>query len=283
MPELITKIVKHRLEPEQFHSVYTLLDKALHPKPTSDLATLERSEREDELAAWLDHYDIEESWVIAETLVETGLTTADLNALTAQISKRALPDIIIWIEDVLNAKRMLENVGSAVGRISDLVAAVKTYSHMDRASDKHSIDVHKGLENTLTMLNHKLKKNNIRVTRKYQADLPPIPVYVGELNQMWTNLIDNAIDAMHDGGELRICTELEDTCIAVKIIDNGPGIPAEIQTRLFEPFFTTKEVGEGTGLGLDIVQRIVTQHHGDIRVASESGRTEFTVRLPLKT
>ncbi len=156
---------------------------------------------------------------------------------------------------------------------------MKSYSHMDNTSQKEA-DVHEGLENTLVMLGHKLKKGNVRVTREYE-DLPPVCAYGGELNQVWTNLIDNAIDAVHGDGNIKIRTARENDRVLVEISDDGPGIPEEIRGRIFEPFFTTKDVGKGTGLGFDVSYRIVEVLGGEIRVFSEPGDTRFQVRLPI--
>ena len=152
---------------------------------------------------------------------------------------------------------------------------------MDRSPEHKPTDVRQGLDNTLTILGHKLKQKNIRLARDYQDDLPTIPANAGELNQVWTNLIDNAIDAMGDGGQLRIEARSDDSGVHVKVIDDGPGIPDDVRPRIFEPFFTTKGVGEGTGLGLDIAMRIVKTHRGQIDVQSRPGRTEMFVRLPV--
>ncbi len=154
---------------------------------------------------------------------------------------------------------------------------------MDRAGDKQAIDLREGLDSTLVMLGHKLKKKSVRLEREYAVDIPKVAAYPGELNQVWTNLIDNAIDAVPDGGLIRIEAARDSlSSAAVRVIDNGPGVPPEIQSRIFEPFFTTKPVGQGTGLGLDIVERIIVQQHGgSVELESEPGRTVFAVRLPV--
>jgi signal transduction histidine kinase len=152
---------------------------------------------------------------------------------------------------------------------------------MDRSPEHKPTDVRDGLDNTLTMLSHKLKKKSVQLARDYQQDLPTIPANAGELNQVWTNLIDNALDAMNDGGNLRIDVRQQDAWVAVRVIDDGHGISDEVRARIFEPFFTTKAVGEGTGLGLDIAMRIVKTHQGHIEVQSKPGRTEMCVRLPV--
>jgi signal transduction histidine kinase len=174
--------------------------------------------------------------------------------------------------------RLVEQIDSGTSRISELVRAIKQYSYMDQAPEQE-VDVHDGLENTLIMLHYRLKYG-IAVVREYERSIPAICAHGSELNQVWTNLIDNAIDAMNGKGELVVRTAAEFGRVLVEIRDNGPGIPPELQDRIFEPFFTTKPVGEGTGLGLDTVYRIVQKHRGDIRVESVPGRTSFQVRLP---
>lgn len=175
---------------------------------------------------------------------------------------------------------MVAEIASSAERISSLIASVKTYSHMDRSVEHELTDVREGLDNTLKMLAHKVDKKGIRLERDYQEDLPTIPAHAGELNQVWTNLVDNAIDAMEDGGALRIEAKQDDLGIVVSVIDDGPGIPDDLRQRIFDPFFTTKEVGEGMGLGLDIALRIVRTHRGRIDIQSKPGRTEMRVHLP---
>jgi signal transduction histidine kinase len=171
-------------------------------------------------------------------------------------------------------------IESSAGRISELVKAIKEYSYMDQAPVQE-IDVHQGLESTLVMLKYKLK-HGITIEKQFDKTLPRVYVYGSELNQVWTNLIDNAADAMKNGGKLTIRTAPDNNCVLVEIRDTGPGIPKEIQSKIFEPFFTTKKMGEGTGLGLDTVYRIIRKHHGDVRVDSQPGNTRFQVRIPFQ-
>lgn len=220
--------------------------------------------------------------MLAETFVSAGLAPADLDAIAGLIPAAALPDVVAWLETSLAADRLLHEIDAASARISELVASVKSYSHMDRAADKQPVDVRQGLDTTLTMLGHRLRQKHIRLERTFEDDLPEIQGFPGELNQVWTNLIDNAIDAMDEGGTLRVQATRDGAVVCVRITDDGHGIPPEIQARIFEPFFTTKGVGEGTGLGLDLVQRIVReQHGGEVHVASEPGRTVFSIELPV--
>jgi signal transduction histidine kinase len=249
---------------------------------TVHFTPLERGQCEEEVGEWLEEHGVPQPWIVAETYVDVGLCRADLDQWAAPLPSGSVAHVLAWVEASLATDRMLNEIGDAGSRISELVAAVKAYSHMDRGVDKQPTDVRQGLDSTLRMLGHELKKRKVNVERQYAADLPPVTAYPGELNQVWTNLIDNAIDAAPEGGRIRIEAAHEDSLVTVRIIDNGRGIAPEIQPRIFEPFFTTKPVGEGTGLGLDIVQRIVSQQHGgQVAVASKPGETVFTVNLPL--
>lgn len=244
------------------------------------LSPLEQSDREDALADWLEEHEIANAWQLAPTLVSAGVNAEGLHPLTQQLNPEAFSEALIWLEVTLSIKGLVKEVEQSTTRISELVQAIKNYSYMDQAS-LQEIDLHQGLENTLTILNHKLK-HGITVKRDYNQQLPKIYAYGNELNQVWTNLIDNAIYAMKGHGEIRIRTTRENESVLVEIADNGSGIPPEIQPRIFEPFFTSKGVGEGTGLGLDITRRIVVgQHHGNIRFDSSPGDTRFQVRLPI--
>jgi len=255
---------------------------------TLPLDPLTQSDREDALSEWLEQQTISDGWKLASTLVSAGVDKECLSAMLLRSSANATPmsvnallAALNWLEATLTVADLADTVEQSTTRISDLVKAVKDYSYMDRAP-LQEIEVHKGLENTLTILHHKLK-HGITVSHNYDLELPHICAYGSELNQVWTNLIDNAINAMKDQGELTIRTKRDIDRVLVEIADNGPGILPEIQSRIFEPFFSTKGVGEGMGLGLDIARRIVVQqHHGDVRVISQPGDTCFRVCLPLK-
>jgi signal transduction histidine kinase len=184
---------------------------------------------------------------------------------------------------LLVTDRMVQDIGESARRIATLVNSVKTYTHMDQGQEKQYADIRIGIKNTFQMLIYKIKKGNITVVKEFDETLPPVKAQIGELNQVWTNLIDNALDAMESRGKgtLTIKTERDREFVQVSIIDDGPGIPEEIQSRIFDPFFTTKEMGKGTGMGLEVVQRIVRQHNGSIKVISEPGRTEFRVCFPI--
>ncbi len=247
------------------------------------LSPLERGEREEELTTWLEARGVAQGWEIAGTFADAGLGVEDLESFEGKVPAVALGDALGWVECGIAAERMVTEIASSSERITSLIASVKTYSHMDRSSEHKLTDVREGLDNTLTMLRHKLERKNIRLARNYEEDLPMIPANAGELNQVWTNLIDNAIDVMEEGGELRIETKQNESRVEVDVIDDGPGIPDDVRPRIFDPFFTTKEVGEGSGLGLDIALRIVKTHRGHIDVRSKPGRTEMRVQLPISS
>jgi signal transduction histidine kinase len=245
---------------------------------------LERSDREDHIVAWLEKRDVTRPWELAPALVEAEADDDCLEKLSAQFPGKVLEFALRRTAATIEVEKTLRQIESSAARISDLVKAIKEYTYMDQSGDKE-IDLHEGLESTLTMMHHDLK-NGINVRREYDRSLPKICAKGSELNQVWTNLIDNAIDAMAEQakagrGQITIHTARDGVFVLVDIIDNGPGIPPEVKSRIFDPFFTTKPVGEGTGLGLDTVYRIVRQHGGDVRVDSHPGETHFQVRLPI--
>jgi signal transduction histidine kinase len=243
---------------------------------------LERGDREDELAAWLEAHGVERAWDLAPELVGAGLDAAGADRLGESLPAEALGPALEWLAAGLRARALASEVEEGATRVAGLVKAVKEYSYMDQAPEQE-IDVRTGLDSTLIMLGHKLKRGDVRVERDYDPDLPRITAHGSELNQVWTNLIVNALDAMDGSGTLTLRTAREGDRVLVEVGDDGPGVPEEIRERIFEPFFTTKDVGEGTGIGLDVSHRIVVgQHHGDLRVVSEPGHTRFQVRLPLK-
>ncbi len=245
------------------------------------LDALAQSDREEELTEWLEERDVADAWKIAPTLVQAGLDVTELSAMATNLPANALGDVLHWLSATLDASALAGQIEQSASRISELVQSVKAYSYMDQGSVQEA-DIHNGLESTLTMLGHKIRKKNITVERVYDRDLPRLDVYGSSLNQVWTNLLDNAIDAVSDGGKIVVRTAPDVDRVLIEIQDNGVGIPEDIRDRIFEPFFTTKSVGSGTGLGLEISRRIVVgQHKGDIRVTSEPGDTRFSVRLPL--
>jgi signal transduction histidine kinase len=245
----------------------------------SPLDSLVRSDREEALTQWFDQHNIPEGWKLAPSFVSAGLDAEWLERLTEKLVPISHAAALNWLDSRLTLHSLLKLVEQSTARVSDLVKAIKSYTHMDE-SPMQEIDIHEGIESTLTMLGYKLKK--MQVVRAFDRSAPRIMAYGSELNQVWTNLIDNAIDAVDGSGKICVGTFVEDNQVVVEIVDNGRGIPPEVQTRMFEPFFTTKAVGSGTGLGLLISNRIVADRHGgEIEFESKPGETRFKVRLPL--
>lgn len=240
---------------------------------------LERSDLEVEIQDWLESRGVEDAWEIAPELVNSGWSLVDLQGLSAETDGEELAPIVRWLGADIQVTALLEGVQQSSERISQIVNSVKSYIYLDQAPI-HEVDVHEGIENTLVILNHKLKQG-VTIVREYSQNLPKIEAYASELNQVWTNLIDNAIDAMGGRGQIIIRTHQEDNYVVVEIEDNGAGIPEDVRLRIFEPFFTTKGPGVGTGLGLHITNNIIHRHNGLIQVESRPGATVFKVSLPL--
>lgn len=246
----------------------------------SSLDSLTRSGREETIETWLDDNQIANSWEIAPVLVNLDMNLDDLTQLADQFPEAQLAPVLTWLQGAFTCHSLLAEIREGSARITSIVKALKSYAYLDQAPIQ-AVDVHEGLDNTLVMLRSKLKQG-VAVHRHYAPDVPRIEAYGSELNQVWTNIVDNAIAAMNGQGELALHTFVEDSWVVVEICDNGPGIPPAIQSKVFDPFFTTKPPGEGTGLGLNISHNIIVQkHQGQIAVVSQPGRTCFTVRLPM--
>jgi signal transduction histidine kinase len=244
------------------------------------LTAMQASDREDELGDWLDGHGVAGGWDMAPSFVAAGLDVDCLEEIAGSVDRGLLEQSLRWIGYALETEQLMTDIEDASARISSLVSAAKQYSQLDRASHQW-IDVHDGIDSTLVMLTHKIGKG-IRLVKDYDRTLPKVPGHPAELNQVWTNLIDNAVQAMNGQGTLTVRTGRDGERVLVAICDTGPGVPPELHRRVFEPFFTTKPVGEGTGLGLDIAYRIVVnQHGGDLTMTSVPGDTRFEVRLPL--
>ncbi len=278
---LALKYIEQHFTPTQLDRILQLKRVDIkHAVTFQHLDSLAQIDLEDELTDWLESQGIVDGWKLAPTLIAGGLNTLALEAISSQVATNTLGDVLAWLEATLAVTSVLKVLEQSTDRIFEIVNAIKAYSYMDR-DPLQDVDLHEGLDNTLTILSYKIKSRRITVIREYDQNLPCIPAYGSALNQVWTNLIDNAIDAVGEGGKVWVCTSKEKDYIIVEIADNGPGIPPEIQSRIFEPFFTTKEVGAGTGLGLEIAYRIIVgQHNGDIRCFSKPGDTRFQVRLP---
>ncbi|GAC1662347.1 MAG: ATP-binding protein [Candidatus Acidiferrum sp.] len=249
-------------------------------KPAEFKDEFARVEREEAIQSWLETRCVDEAWKLAPLLADANLTDEHLESYAVDAGPALGPELTRFAT-LLEMDRVAEELEHSTSRISDLIAAIKEYSYMDQAS-LQEVDVQRSLETTLTIMNHKLKRG-IHVQREFASDLPKVLAYGSELNQVWTNLIDNAADAMQDAGKLTVRAVRENDYLLVEIADTGPGIPPEVQSRIFEPFFTTKGVGEGTGLGLDIAHRIVRKIRGMITVKSQPGDTRFQVRIPIQS
>jgi signal transduction histidine kinase len=256
------------------------LERELAQRTAVHLDSLERSDYEEQVAASLERHGVEGGWDLAPVLVGAGCDAAWLDSVVAQFPPEALADLLARVAASLAIGNLLDEIEHSSTRITELVGAIKEYTYMDQGPEQE-IDIHHGLENTLIMLRYRLK-HGVRVKLDFDRTLPRVCARGSELNQVWTNLIDNAVDAMNGNGELRIRTARELDRVLVEIADNGSGIPPEMLDHIFEPFFTTKGIGKGTGLGLETARRIVREHGGEITVESAPGATSFQVRLPLQ-
>jgi signal transduction histidine kinase len=276
----LRRLAETAIAPAQFIAL-DALRREIGPQP-ADTDPLDLGDREDALTDWLEEHDVERPWLIAPPLAAAGCDVAWCERAAALLEAASLGPGLEWVANSLASAALLDEVKESTGRISALVSAVRSYSQLDRASI-HTTDVREGIESTLVMLGHKLR-NGITVVRDYGDDVPGIEAVAGELNQVWTNLVDNAIDAMADNGTLRVSTRAADGGgVVVEVGDTGNGMPEEVRLRAFEPFYTTKDVGEGTGLGLDISRRIVERHGGEISIEQRPGETVLRVRLPLRS
>ncbi|GAB4027572.1 sensor histidine kinase [Spirosoma koreense] len=287
-PEAFKSIMQLELTAKQVDTVQEMFFKKVDQQRTAGnqrLTLMERSNREDELTDWLDDHGIDDSMDLAGPLVEFGFTVEDLDWILDKIGDENLAGVANWLVNNLVTEKLVVDISEASKRISTLVNSIKNYTHMDRGVGKEEVVLGEGIRNTLTLLDHKVRHKHINLALTIPDDLPTVCGWPGELNQLWTNLIDNAIDALPDGGKIEISSQSDHqagglTFVLTRIIDNGPGIPQDIQDKIFEPFFTTKPIGQGTGLGLDVVQGVVKHHNGSIKVMSKPGHTEFCVCLP---
>ena len=282
VPENFKRVIKIQATDEIVNKVNDLVFSKIAQSESPALSLKEKTVLEDEITEWLENHDIDDAYDWVETFADYQLNVSELEQVESWVQQKDLVPILGWINQVLTTEKLVNEIEEASRRINALVSSVKEYTHMDQAPEKQKTDIHIGIRNTLTMLNHKLKKNNVKVIENFQPDLPLANIFVSEMNQVWTNLIDNAIDAMEGRSEniLTITTLTDRDFINVVIQDNGPGIPDEIKDNIFDPFFTTKSIGKGTGIGLEVVDRIVRNHHGKIELKSKPGKTEFKICLP---
>ena len=275
----LAQLAGEEISARQFAALDMLRREAEPSAPVQDPLVL--ADREDALSGWLTRHGIAREWDIAPPLAAAGIDVAWCERAAAVLEGPALQAGLEWVASTFSVATLLSDIKESSRRISGLVTAVRSYSQMDRASMQR-IKVTDGLESTLVMLKHKLG-NGVTVVRDYGADVPDIEAYAGELNQVWTNLIDNAIDAMDGAGTLRLATRAEGADVVVEVADTGPGMPPDVAARAFETFYTTKDAGEGTGLGLDIAQRIIVERHGGtITIDSQPGETVLRVRIPAR-
>jgi signal transduction histidine kinase len=275
----LRRLADDEISAEQFAAL-DALRREIEPQG-ADPDPLVRADREQALSSWLTRHGIEREWTIAPPLAAAGVDLAWCARAASILQESVLAPGLEWVASTFSVATLLAEAKASTRRISELVAAVRSYSQLDRAS-MQQIDVTDGLDSTLVMLGHKLR-DGVTVVREYSADVPRIEAYAGELNQVWTNLIDNAVDAMDGRGTLRVATRVEGDTVVVEISDTGPGMPSQVASRAFEAFYTTKDVGEGTGLGLDIARRIVVERHGGtISIDSRPGDTVLRVRIPVR-
>ncbi len=278
---LTNELPYSKLTQEQLASLAALRGKVETNKASGPPADpMLQSDREAELQSWLEGLGVSDAWELAPSLVSSGWDLKQLRDLENTFGSAPLPAVLRWLAAGSLVYSLLDEVDMGSGRISEIVRSVKAYSYLDQGPVQQ-VDIHQGLEDTLVILRHKMKEG-IQVSREYAADLPIIEAHGSELNQVWTIIIDNAVDAMHGHGAITLRTAQSGDHMTVQIEDNGPGIPAAIQKRIFDPFFTTKQPGQGTGLGLNIAYNIVKNHYGSIGVTSEPGKTVFEVTLPIR-
>jgi signal transduction histidine kinase len=288
MHELSLKFKECDLTREQKNCMIDLQQQALGVKQPLMMNSLEQSDAEEALAEWMESANIENAWKMAPTLVSIGMDAEELECARKEFDAPMLSDALSWLEAMISSMQLVGTIEESIGRVTDLVRAVKSYAYEGKGL-KQSIDINDSIHATMIILAHKLREKEIVVEKTFAPDLPPLHSECTGLNQIWTNLLDNSIDAVSQHGVIRVRTWAEkksanpddphaDLCISVS--DNGVGIPLESQPLIFDPFYTTKPVGVGTGIGLGIVQRIVEQYGGSIRFTSEPGNTEFVIRLP---
>ncbi|MEO1023493.1 MAG: ATP-binding protein [Bacteroidota bacterium] len=281
-PDKFKAVMNIQLTFEQVDVVNELVFRKAGKGPTNDMGLMERTNLEDELGDWMDDENIEQAYDFAQTFSEYCFSVDDLEFVKEHVTDSHLPSVLGWIEDVLITEKMVTEMEEAARRVSDLVSSVKTYSHMDQGQDKERVELKKLIKSTVTILNHKVKLKQVEVDYQFPPELPEFFGYISELNQVWMNILDNALDALPDEhGKIEIEAKPNGEFIYLFFRDNGSGIPEDIRSKIFDPFFTTKDIGKGTGLGLDVVRKIIEKHNGSIEVASEPGNTEFTLCFPL--
>lgn len=282
-PDRFKQVLKIDMTDEQVDAVNELLFNKVKGG-IKELPLMEKNSREDEMLDWMEDNGVEEGEAMVDDFIDYDISIDDLELIASQVPTAHQNAVFGWVNQVLVTERLVHEIGDASQRIGDLVFSVKSYTHMDQAQDKSKTDIHTGINNTLTMLDHKLKEHKIEVIRAYGESVPEPEILPGAINQVWTNLFDNAIDAMEDGETrtLTIKTSADRDYVQVEVVDTGTGISEEVMDNIFDPFFTTKAIGKGTGLGLENVQQIIKeQHSGLIDVRSNGGGTRFIICIPI--
>ena len=279
--KLTEEILKSKATFDQIDYLSKIVKEKDAARKNIKLSTLQRMDHEEEIADYLEKINIISYREQAETLTENGFTASEIKNISSDLGIECLASLLPWLENLLSSKKIIKDLEDASVHISTMVGAIKSHVQMDRSNDMKPTHIHTDIENTLTLLGFKLREKNIQVVKEFSEHLPEVHAFIGELNQVWTNLIDNAIYALPKNGILTIKTFYDVKNVIIQIIDNGTGIPIEIQSRIFDPFFTTKKLGEGTGIGLDLVNRIIKRHHAEIKVNSVPGNTVFEICIPI--
>jgi len=286
--EISLKFKERDFTAEQKHCMFDLQKHALAVKQPLMMNSLDQSDAEEALAEWMESANIENAWKMAPTLVSIGMKASELESVRNNFDGPLLGEALSWLDALVSSMQLVGTIEESIGRVTDLVQAVKSYAYEGKGQ-RQTIDINNSIHATLVILGHKLREKEIVLEKSFAADLPPLHSECSGLNQIWTNLLDNAIDAVPQHGRISVHTWAEQstadpkkphTDLCISVTDNGSGIPLESQEHVFDPFYTTKPVGVGTGIGLGIVQRIVEQYNGVIRFSSEPGDTKFVVRLP---
>lgn len=281
--ELTKELLACNIAANSIEQVHKLVAAKASTGPSrTKCSALQRMENEDRIADWLSTNGLQ-SREIAETFAEHDFSIDELEQLKSWLGQNEFVCLGPWLENLISSRKIIHDLANASTRISGLVGSIKSHVHMDRTMDQQPTNIHRDIENAITLLGFKLREKSIEVIRNYTDGLPEVPAFVAELNQVWTNIIDNAIFVLPKNGTITIQTSFDQKNVEIAISDNGPGIPPEIQGRIFDPFFTTKKVGEGNGIGLDIVSRIIKAHEGTVTVSSERGHTQFCISLPTKS
>lgn len=282
-PEDFKEVITMKITSEETDQINAIIfPKIAQLGHFEDLSLMEQEIRKDDLIDWLEDHEVKQAEDVADTFVEFAISEEDLDQIAAILAPEALSPVLRWAQRIFNTEKIVVEIREAAGRIAELVSSVKSYTHMDQDSSMEARNIHEGIKSTLMMLKHKLKQKQLTLEKELDLDLPLVEIFPGEINQVWTNIIDNAIDAMPLHGRLHLKTFRRHNNVIVEITDSGHGIPEDVINQIFDPFFTTKGVGEGTGLGLEVSHRIIEKHRGAIDVSSEPGRTTFSVCLPIK-